>query len=414
VSIIANSKQSTVVRKPREDFPLFPHATGRWAKKVRGTLHYFGKTADDPTGEAAERLWQEQKDDLYAGRVPRRRRDEGATLADIINGFLEFKEQRVQSGELAPRTFEGYKEVGKMLAAYFGRDRRADDLRSDDFQELRASMAKRWGPVALGNRIQVVRSIFRWGYESERLDTPVRFGPGFKKPSAKVMRQARLANGPKMFLPEQIKALLAVASPGMKAMILLAINGGLGNADLGAMTEPVLDLKNEWLNYPRAKTAIPRRIPLWPETIEAVKLAIASRPQPKDEASTKLVFIGARGQAYYRGWRIAAEFADLCKKAKVEGRHFYDLRRTFQTIGEGCRDLVAVQSIMGHAAASGDMSAIYRQTVEDERLKAVVCRVHDWLWPKPATKSTSPSPKRRPKSKRKTQAEQSEPLRIVG
>jgi integrase len=365
VSIMANSKLPAVVRKPRPDFPLFPHQSGRWAKKVRGKLCYFGKTADDPAGQRALELWLDQKDDLLAGRRPRRQASgDGATLADIINGFLAFKQQRVDSGELAQRTWDGYYEAGELLADFFGRDRRADDLRADDFADLRASMAKRWGPVALGNRIQVVRSIFKWGYEAEHLEAPVRFGPGFKKPSAKVLRQSRLAKGPKMFTPEQIKALLSVSKPGMKAMILLAINGGLSNADLGAMTSAVIDLENGWLNYPRAKTAVPRRIPLWPETIEAVKLAIACRPQPIDKAHEKLVFIGARGREYHRGWRIAAEFADHATNAKVEGRQFYDFRRTFQTIGEGVRDLVAVQSIMGHAAASGDMSAIYRQTVE--------------------------------------------------
>jgi hypothetical protein len=84
-----NSNSVSAGRKPRADFPLCPHATGRRAKKVHGKLHYFGKTAGDPKGEAAESLWNEQKDNLYAGRTPRGKR-ERLTVDDLCNRFLAF------------------------------------------------------------------------------------------------------------------------------------------------------------------------------------------------------------------------------------------------------------------------------------------------------------------------------------
>src|SRR5580704_16039416 len=100
-SPVAQSKPA----KPSPDFPLFPHATGRWAKKVRGQLHYFGKWADDPKGERALNTWIEQKDDLLAGREPRPKGDAaGPTVKFACDAFLTHKEQQRDNGEIQPRT----------------------------------------------------------------------------------------------------------------------------------------------------------------------------------------------------------------------------------------------------------------------------------------------------------------------
>ena len=59
--MIGHSTARVKPKKPRIDFPLFPHARGYWAKKVRGKLLYFGKVADDPKGEAALQKWADDE-----------------------------------------------------------------------------------------------------------------------------------------------------------------------------------------------------------------------------------------------------------------------------------------------------------------------------------------------------------------
>src|SRR5262245_34316986 len=87
-------------KKPYTDFPLRPHSTGKWVKKIRGKNHYFGTWAKRVDGrlvrvpgdgwEEALALYKEQADDLHAGRTPRVRGD-ALTVAELCNRFLTAK-----------------------------------------------------------------------------------------------------------------------------------------------------------------------------------------------------------------------------------------------------------------------------------------------------------------------------------
>jgi len=95
-----NPTAQTKPNKPYADFPLFPHATKRWAKKIRGQLHYFGPRSD-PDG--ALKKYEDQKDDLHSGKTPRQV-STGVTVKELANAFLYHKELKRDAGEFAPRT----------------------------------------------------------------------------------------------------------------------------------------------------------------------------------------------------------------------------------------------------------------------------------------------------------------------
>jgi hypothetical protein len=104
---------------------LFPHASGQWAKKIRGKLHYFGVWADP---DAALKSYSEQKNDLHTGRKPRVE-TEGTTVKQVVNSFLSAKQALVDSGELASLTWRDYKTACDEIIAAFGKSRLAADLR---------------------------------------------------------------------------------------------------------------------------------------------------------------------------------------------------------------------------------------------------------------------------------------------
>lgn len=395
--------------KPRPDFPLFPHRSGQWCKKVRGRFRYFGPWRDP---EAALRIWLAQKDDLLAGRAPRPVGADDVTVRELVNDFLTTKKLLVDSGEMTERTWLAYLAAGRRLCDSVGKNAAIVALVPSDFEKLRTTLGKTWGPVHLGNEIQRVRSIFRHAVSQGFLDRPVLFGSGFAKPSRKVLRKARAAKGPRMFSAEQLRDLLQATGPTLRAMLLLGINCGLGNHDVAALQRKHLDLKAGWIDYPRPKTGVPRRAKLWPETVAAIRRVVRLRrkrkvsrkgaeaqrsevsgtnpqsliPNPRPSGKRKLLFLNRRGRSWLprlNGNPISSAMLRLLRRRKCwrPGLGFYALRHTFETVGGASKDQIAVDFIMGHAPDSRDMSAVYREHLDDERLTAVAELVRKWLWP---------------------------------
>lgn len=90
--------------KPYPDFPLFPHGNGHWCKKIKGKFYCFGAWSDP---DAAIKLYQQQRDDLCAGRKPRAVGD-GLTVQLLVNSFMTAKQQKLDNREIASRTFHDY------------------------------------------------------------------------------------------------------------------------------------------------------------------------------------------------------------------------------------------------------------------------------------------------------------------
>lgn len=395
-------------RTAKTSFPLFLHATGQYAKKILGRTVYFGKDR-----AAALDLWLEQRDDLLAGRTPRLHHG-GLPLHALVNTFIAAKRALVVTGELSPRTWTDYHATGGILTKFFGRTRTVETLTAGDFERLRAHLAKTLGPVRLGNEVQRARSFFKYAAENDLIDRPVRFGTAFKRPQRKIIRRARHAAGPKLIEPADVRRLLAAAAgeevttgrtdpgtgepekarfkanPALRAMMLLAVNCGYGQSDIAGLPKTALDLDRGWAAFPRPKTEVPRRCPLWPETVEAVRAALLKRPTPKDPADAGLVFITKYGKRWVRAKEregkgavpidsVQLEFKKLLKALGLEkpGRGFYTLRHCHRTAADAAKDQPAADLIMGHADPS--MGAHYRERIDDGRLTAVTDAVRTWL-----------------------------------
>lgn len=141
--------------KPYEDFPLFAHASGRWAKKIHGKFHYFGSWANG--WQAALDTFLEQRDALYAKRKPRAKSD-GADIKELLSRFRTAKLRLLEAGEIVQSTYKDYVDTCDTIRDAFGTDRAVSDLAAEDFEKFRTTWRSDLAPLPWATKSTVCES----------------------------------------------------------------------------------------------------------------------------------------------------------------------------------------------------------------------------------------------------------------
>ena len=329
----------------------------------------------------------------------------------MCNGFLGWQKDKLDSGEIGARWFEDSREIVSEFATAVVKERLATDLRPEDFQRYRLKLAKRLGVHALTRHVTCIRSLFRYAYDVDLINDAVKLGKGFANPTAaqkrKAKQKAELENGKKLFTREELVAILDACGPELHGPVLLGINGGFGNTDCATLPRSAVDLDAALIAYARPKTGVRRVVPLWPQTVEALRQAIASdRPNAGDKETAALMFLTPTGRPLVRQTvsndeergrvraantdELSGRFAALLKSLGIHrpGKGFYTLRHTFRTWADETNDQHAIHLVMGHAIPG--MSGIYVEEIGVERLRKVVNHVRSKLWPKGTAEQAPP------------------------
>lgn len=376
--------------------PLHVRANGQWGRRHDGGVITFGSVRSVPLGEALRR-YHEFAAAIAAGRTPAA--VGSVTVGELFAAFAERQASRSMRGALSGKTVAGYVRHLRWAEPILGSRSPVSALGRADFASLLAGAeAAGWAPATTAGMVNAVRAAMLWAVDVEILDRVPPYGRGFRRPARAAERRHRATvgrGGERAFDGEEIRRLLALASPLMRCAILLGVSCGCGQGDVSAL--PRSAVRGDWIDFPRPKTGIPRRAPVWPELAAALdEYARADRGRRTSEtrglvfasrAGTPLVWRGfardAGGAIIQRETDlIGPAFVRLLVKARIRrtrgesrgldatGLGFYSLRRTCATMLDAQGDALARHVIMGHAT-DGSVADAYVQRVDDERLVKV-------------------------------------------
>lgn len=356
------AKTSSKRKTNSDKFPLTLHPTRQYCKKIRGKLHYFGVNKQE-----ALRRYLEQASYLHAGKLPEAREaNDSMFLKTLCNLYLEHQHSRVQAGEIKLRQVYDQTTFLRDFVKCLGRSRKISEIATIDLQKYRMRLIKQGkSNNRINNYISAMKAMYHWASENELITSIPNLKAIKKLPKPKTTKP--------IFSPDEVRKLLKSASPKMRAMVLLGLNCGFGCTDCAELLWENVDLKKGRINFPRTKTGIFRNLPLWKETLDALRILPKINERLFNTEDNKKVVrceqkIAVNGTVkVVKVDRASRDFSGLMKRAginKGKGVGFYTLRRTAATLAAKSGDPFAVQRLLGHADLK--MATTYVQDISEQ------------------------------------------------
>lgn len=209
-------------------------------------------------------------------------------VRNAVNLFLSMLDEQLAAGKIGIAQRASYGDEIHRLILFAGKNRRMTDFckltaPEELFAPLRKAAVER-GLSAAEKHITQIRTFLDWCSNTRRYIPAPFYADAFDVPGEKERRTARKAErrarGQAFWTPAQVREWVEAARATdvhRLAQVLLMINGGMGATDLSNLEDIDVDADRRCIHTDRSKTLVPRVIPLWDITYDAMMASRENR-----------------------------------------------------------------------------------------------------------------------------------------
>jgi len=244
----------------------------------------------------------------------------------------------------------------KRLETFFD-SKKLSDISSGDIDDYKLYRLKQVKPATVNRELACLSHLFNLAKRQKRF-----FGENPVSISKLLPEHNQIE---RILTKDEEIRLLDSSSLALQAILLCALHTGMRKNEILSLKWDNVDLNKKLitLEHTNTKSKKMRRIPI-NSTLRKILLE-----QKLKVGSSDFVFLSTKGSPYKRHDSLKQVYSGACRRAKIKGLRFHDLRHTAATrMIESGASIVAVSRILGHA----DLKTTMRYAHPEDSLKDAV------------------------------------------